>query len=103
MNCRVPRINRKMRKEIDGYTKERVAEYYEKQGEEITRRNFKLFCLALHIVFGFGGQRLAKLIMTVTELIEKSKTDEVFWFHTDRELRAIGLDFPNEDYEVMDK
>lgn len=54
-------------------------------------------------MFGFGGQRLAKLIMAVLELIEKSKTDEVFWYHTDRELKQIGLDFPNEDYEVMDK
>ena len=103
MKCNVPKINSKTRKAIDGYTKHRVAEYYEKQGEEITRRNFKLFCLALHNDFGFGGQRLAKLIMAVSKLIEKSKTDEVFWCHVDRELKAMGLDFPNEDYEVMDK
>lgn len=103
MKCRIPLVNRKMQKEIDAHAKERVAEHYEKQGEEITRRNFKLFCLALHNDFGFGGQRLAKLIMAVSKLIEKSKTDEVFWYHTDRELKAIGLDFPNEDYEVMDE
>lgn len=103
MKCKIPRINRKMQKEIDAHAKERVAEYYEKQGEEITRRNFKLFCLALHNDFGFGGQRLARLIMAVSKLIEKSKTDEVFWYHTDKELKQVGLDFPNEDYEVMDK
>lgn len=103
MKCNVPKINSKMRKAIDGYTKHRVAEHYEKQGEEITRRNFKLFCLALHDDFGFGGQRLAKLIVAVSKLIEKSKTDEVFWYHTDKELKQIGLDFPNEDYEVMDE
>lgn len=52
MKCNIPRINSKTRKAIDGYTKHRVAEYYEKQGEEITRRNIKLFCLALHNDFG---------------------------------------------------
>lgn len=49
MKCNVSKISNKMRKAIDGYTKHRVAEHYEKQGEEITRRNFKLFCLALAV------------------------------------------------------
>lgn len=102
MKCNIP-LNRKMRNQIDVHAKQRVAEHYEKQGEEITRRIFKLFCVALHDEFGFGLQRLSKLLQAVSKLIEKSKTDEVFWFHTDRDLKAIGLDFPPEDYEVMDK
>lgn len=69
----------------------------------MTRRVFKLFCVALHNEFGFGLQRLSKLLLAVSKQIEKSKSDEVFWYHIDRELKAIGLDFPNENYEVMDE
>ena len=102
MRCNTP-LNRKMRNKIDVHAKQRVAEHYEKHGEEITRRIFKLFCVALHDVFGFGLQRLSKLLLAVSKLIEQSRKDEVFWFHIDRELKAIGLDFPDEDYEVMDE
>lgn len=103
MKCNIPRINSKTRKAIDGYTKHRVAEYYEKQGEEITRRVMKLFCTTLHDDFGFGCERLNKVVIGVSKRIEKSKKDEVFWFHEDRDLNRIGMKFPNEDYEVMDE
>lgn len=103
MKCRVPRINRKMQKEIDAHTKQRVAEHYEQQGEEITRRVFKLWCVACHEEYGFSGKRNGRLLLAVSKLIEKSKTDEVFWYHIDKELKQMGLDFPNENYEVMDE
>ena len=36
------------------------------------------------------------------DLGAERKDDEVFWTHIDRKLEQIGLDFPKEDYEVMD-
>lgn len=103
MKCRIPILSRKKQKELDSHVKQRVAEHYEKQGEEQTRRIFKLWCVACHEEYGFAGKRNGRLLMAVSKLIEKSKTDEVFWCHIDRELKAMGLDFPNEDYEVMDE
>lgn len=98
MKARIP-LNRKLKRQID----ESVKEEYQKQGQDMTRRIFKLFCVSLHNKFGFGSERLSRLLFEVTEQTQKSKTDEVYWYHIDRELKQIGLEFENENYEVMDK
>ena len=104
MKCKVPRIDKKTRKELDAYLKTKSAEYYDKLCEEITRRAIKISCGVLHEKFGFGTHRENEYLAGVAEDIEKAKTDEVFWYHRDRLLiDKIGLKFEREDYEVMDK
>lgn len=93
-----------MRKEIDAYAKQRVAEYYEQQAEDVTRRNFKVFFAALHKCHGHGAIRNARTFLEITDLLQKAKEDPVFWGHIDRyNKKYSGLDFPNENYEVMDE
>lgn len=99
MKARLP-INSKQKKRI----RQEVDSYYQKAGNDMTRRVFKLFCLALNEQYGFGKKRLSRLIATVSELSVKSADDEVFWGHTDRQIiDRMGIEFEREDYEVVDK
>lgn len=82
--------------------REEVKEEFQKQSNNMTRRVFKLFCIALHQEFGFGKDRLKRTIAKVEEIGGERDQDEVFWAHIDNYLKHIGLDFPNEDYERMD-
>ena len=96
----------KARMTLDKKTKERinleVKAEYDKQGQDLSRRHIKLMCVALNEQFGFGKERLLKLVQAYGDLSEERKEDEVFWSHIDRCLEQIGLDFPKEDYEIMD-
>lgn len=92
------KLNNKIQKKI----KEEVRAEYDRQGQDLTRRHIKLMCVALNEHFGFGKNRLMKLIQAYGDLGEERKEDEVFWSHIDRYIEQIGLDFPKEDYEVMD-
>lgn len=92
------KLNNKIQKKI----KEEVRTEYDRQGQDLARRHIKLMCVALNEHFGFGKNRLMKLIQAYGDLGEERKEDEVFWSHIDRYLEQIGLDFPKEDYEIMD-
>ena len=96
----------KARMMLDKKTKERinleVKAEYDRQGQELSRRHMKLVCVALNEHFGFGKERLMKLIQAYGDLGEERKEDEVFWSHIDRYIEQIGLDFQKEDYEIMD-
>ena len=96
----------KARVTLDKKTKERinleVKAEYDRQGQDLSRRHIKLFCVALNEEFGFGKDRLLRLIQKYGDLGAERKDDEIFWSHIDRYLERIGLDFPKEDYEVMD-
>ena len=96
----------KARMTIDKKTHERIKSEvkaeYDKQGQDLARRHIKLMCVALNEHFGFGKDRLLKLIQAYGDLGAERKDDEIFWSHIDRHLEQIGLDFPKEDYEIMD-
>ena len=96
----------KARVSIDKKTRQRINDEvkaeFDRQGQELSRRHIKLFCVALNEEFGFGKDRLLRLIQKYGDLGAERKDDEIFWSHIDRYLERIGLDFPKEDYEVMD-
>ena len=98
MKARYNRVSKSFRKEI----RAEVAEHFKEQSNDMTRRVFKLFCVSLHQEFGFGKDRLNRLIAKVEEISTEREQDEVFWSHVDRYCKSIGLDFPDEDYERMD-
>lgn len=97
----------KARRTVDKKFQERirneVAQHFEIESGNHTRRLFKLFCVALHQEFGFSKDRLSRTIAKVEEISSKREHDEVFWAHIDRYCKSIGLDFPDEDYERMDE
>jgi hypothetical protein len=95
-------------KRLDRQTERRmkieIQKELEKQRDENVRRIFKLFCVALNQQYGFGKIRSTRLIMKVAELIEQSKTDEIFWYHIDKKvIDSMGILFDREDYEEWDK
>ena len=96
----------KARVSIDKKTKQRINDEvkaeYDRQGQELSRRHIKLVCVALNEHFGFGKDRLLRLVEAYGNLGAERKDDEVFWSHIDRYLERIGLDFPKENYETMD-
>ena len=79
-----------------------VGKELRRQSGDLTRRTFKLFCLALNREYGFGQQRLLKVTQTVNDLALNRETDEVFWKHVDDRMEQLGLMFQREDYEEMD-
>lgn len=98
MKCRLPAKNRLTKKQAKA-CEEYSAEQVRKEEKHCVRRLFKLFCWTLNRDFGFGKNRLMKLLFSVSELSAKHEIDEVFWEHCDRYLNEIGLDFEPEEYE----
>lgn len=74
-------------------------EYCEKLQDGNNNRLFKLFCYHLNRDFHFGADRLSRLIKSVEKTTAEIKTNEVFWEQLDREMKKIGLQFENEEYE----
>lgn len=60
-------------------------------------------CLALHEEFGWGHERLLRLIGTINALAEEHETDEVYWTHVDRVMDQLGMAFAKEDYDIVDR
>lgn len=83
--------------------KEAFREYQRQQHEGNMRRTFKLLCLALHEEFGFGQQRLRRVIDRIDVLAKEHEEDEVYWAHVDRVVDRLGLNFNPEDYEQVDR
>lgn len=97
------RIPGRVTKRQEGVIREKVRDEYQRQGAEMSRRIFKLFCVALNKEFGFGKNRLSKLMSEISALSNEKQHDEVFWSHMDKVIiEQIGIDFPREDYEKMD-
>ena len=101
MKARVPG---RVTKRQEGVIRNKVRDEYQRQGQEMSRRIFKLFCVALNQRFGFGKYRLSRLLNEVSVLSNEKQHDEVFWSHIDKVIiEQIGIEFPREDYEKMDK
>lgn len=73
-----------------------------KQQKDNTRRTLKILCAALHKVYGFGELRCKRVLSEIEQLSIQRDNDEVFWYHTDKLMEQIGLEFAPEDYENMD-
>lgn len=99
MKARLP-INSKLKQQV----RREVAKEYERQGQEATRRIFKLFCIALNEKYGFGKNRLLSTLQEVERLSVESQQDEVFWTHVDKVvIDQLGVNFEKENYELMDR
>lgn len=100
MKARVPYFTNKQMKVAEQQLRMEYAKVAQKERDNVTRRIFKVLCVALHEEFGFGKGRLARTIGIMTDMLEQSHNDEVFWEHVDREVIDY-LDIPFErDYTV---
>lgn len=99
MRARLP-LNNKTKKRV----REEVEQYYNSVGEGHSRRTFKLLFVILHQHFGFGTNRIKKIMEKVSDLSLERKQDEVFWSHIDRLLiDYLKLPLDREDYDKMDE
>ena len=97
------RLPQKISKRQEGVIREKVKDEYQRQGQEMSRRIFKLFCVSLNKQFGFGKYRLSRLLADISELSDAKRHDEVFWSHIDKVIiEQIGINFPRENYDKMD-
>lgn len=97
------RISVKLKKEamaeINRLADREYQKVKDKEIADATRRIFKTIVFALYKDFGFGRDRCAKALKSMTEIIEHSDTDEVFWEHIDRVvIDKLKLEFDRRDY-----
>ncbi len=66
-------------------------------------RTVKMACVILNQDFGFGGKRLKKFIEELftarNTVFERPET----WYHVDEKLKALGLDFEEEDIDEREQ
>ena len=101
MNARIkPRyaVTKKQKKIVEEF----IREEHREKGREAARRLFKLMCVSLNDDFGFGAERLGRLIAKINDLSVEHETDEVFWEHVDKRLDQMGVPFEHEDYDEME-
>ena len=91
-------VDRKMQERI----RKEVAGEMLKQTNDITTRVFKMFCVALHMQYGFGKIRIQRVLDKIEEIAKERDHDEVFWSHMDIYCKHLGFEFKDENYERMD-
>lgn len=100
MKARIPvKLKKEAMAEINRLADREYQKVKDKEIADATRRIFKTIVFALHKDFGFGRDRCAKALKSMTEIIEHSDTDEVFWEHMDRVvIDKLKLEFDKRDY-----
>lgn len=78
-------IRQEIRRELDRQEQQRV------------RREYKLLCVVLHELYGFGAGRLSAVLNRLSSLSAEHDADEIFWEHIDRVvIRELGIPFEEE-------
>lgn len=100
MKARIPvKLKKEAMAEINRLADREYQKVKDKEIADATRRIFKTMIFALYQDFGFGRDRCAKALKSMTEIIEHSDTDEVFWEHIDRiVIDKLKLEFEKRDY-----
>ena len=66
------------------------------------RRLLKLVCIALHEEYGFGRERLYKLVEKIAEISNSRMDHPVYWQHNDKFLtETLKMAWDIENYEEM--
>lgn len=83
MKAHIP-ISCEMRRKINKEAEKAARKEIERERNDLTRRLFKLMLYCLNEKHHFGQKRCLETLGAITELVERSDTDEVFWEHIDR-------------------
>lgn len=100
LKARIPvKLKREAMAEINRLADREYQKVKDKEIADATRRIFKTMIFALYQDFGFGRDRCAKALKSMTEIIKHSDTDEVFWEHIDSVvIDKLKLEFEKRDY-----
>lgn len=91
------------RQQISNQSLKAVDEYIQEESHNMSRRLFKLVAVALNELYGFGAKRNLELSQRVGTLIVEHQDDEIFWQHVDQRCDQMGLGYPHEDYDLMER
>ena len=77
--------------------REEIRRELDRQEQQRIRRVYKLLCVVLHELYGFGAGRLSAVLERLSSLSAEHDTDEIFWEHIDRVvIRELGIPFEEE-------
>lgn len=101
MRARVPKFSSAARKQMLSEVEIEVKKAWEKivdeQTKDITRRVIKTIIYVLHTEYGYGPKRMPEIFKSFTEMIDKSRNDEVYWEHIDRDvIDSLRLPFERD-------
>ena len=97
-------MSTKEKKELNEYMAQRAKKIYDEEATGLVRRCYKTFAVALHQKYGFGRNRLIKLMDELTDISKLRNIDDVFWKHLDDIIiNEIKLDFEREDYKELEE
>ena len=90
-------LNLKQYAELKAKCAEYAAEVVRKDQERAMRQWFKLLAVGLSEAFGFGEQRIKKLMLEIVNLIRIHDEEDVeFWEHVNRRCKQLGV------YEIIE-
>ena len=98
----IRQITKAEKDHIKMLARQNVAEWLRKNESAITRRIIKIMCIALNEEFGFGAERLSRLVKSINNTTEEWHDNPVFWTDVDRRLEQIGIPFEKENYEELE-
>lgn len=91
------RVSVRAKAAVEEYVEERLRE----ESTDVTRRLFKIAIIALNEDFGFGKARLMRFVSSMENAMQTWHKNEEYWRDVDARCRQIGMDLPDEDYDVM--
>lgn len=75
----------------------------DRQQGAVMRRFFKLMCVSLSEDFGFGKERLMRLVDRISTVSAEHAKDEAYWTHIDKRIQQLGMEFDAEDYAEVEQ
>ena len=99
MKARIPAAARLSKRQMSAL-REAADEAVKQREQERIRRLFKLMCISLNELYGFGKRRLECVLGQISDLAEEHDRDEVYWAHVDRVvIDGLGVKFEREAEE----
>ena len=95
-------ITKAEKEHINMLARQNVAEWLRKNEAALTRRILKVVCVSLNNEFGFGAERLSKLVKQVNKTTDEWHENPCFWTMIDRRLEQIGIPFECENYDELE-
>lgn len=78
--------------------RQEIQKELDRQEQQRVRREYKLLCVVLHELYGFGAGRLSAVLNRLSSLSAEHDADEIFWEHIDRVvIRELGIPFEEEN------
>ena len=100
MKARIPpKIPKQPKQEAERIAKSAYEQIRERENKDITRRVFKTMLYALYKDFGFGRDRCAKALKSMTKKKKQNNTNKKIWEYIDRVvIDKLKLEFVKRDY-----